>query len=486
VPENRSLRICLPCAEISPLGEPGGLAEVTTALAHHYLANGHDCRVLAPLHGGIDAAGLELEEIPELQQLELQLGGRSFQYSIVRSRLPGQDLPVYLLRCPPLYSGQQLYAGADEHLRFILLCRAAIEMCQRLQFAPDIFHCHDWHTALVPVYLKTRYAWDRLFADSKTVLTIHNLGFQGVFGGGILYEMGLSSSPDMLDADDLDRDRINFLKTGIRHADLLTTVSPTYAREILGPEQGSGLESLLQQRREALIGILNGIDATDWDPAGDPHLAQHYSAKDLSGKESNKQALMQELGLEYAFDLPLVGMVSRLIYQKGIELVQQVLPELLKARPFALAVHGQGEAHHERFFSWLQGQFPGRVSFRPGLDPELGHRITAASDMYLMPSRFEPCGLGQLYSQRYGTVPVVRATGGLIDSVRHYDAASGVGTGVVFHDFDANGLRWAVNTALDLYANKHAWRQLVHNAMEKDFSWTRQGELYIRAFRKLM
>jgi starch synthase len=476
----------MPCAEISPLVDTGGLADVTANLADCFVRSGHDCRVLAPLHGGIDASVLELEGVDGLQDLELQLGGRSFQYSILRTRLPGKETAVYLLDCPALFAGSELYDGPDEHLRFILLSRAAIEMCQRQQFAPHVFHCHDWHTALLPVYLKTRYAWDQLFASSRTVLTIHNIGFQGAFPGGILYEMGLSGSSEMLDQDDLSRDRVNFLKSGIMHAGLLTTVSPTYAREILEPEFGMGLEGLLQSRRESLVGILNGVDYEEWNPETDPLISEHYSAGRLEGKERNKQALLEELGLDYQFDRPLVGMVTELTYQAGIELVQQALPELLKSRPLSLAVLGGGEARHERFFNWLREQFPDRVSYTRNYDNQLAHRIVAGADLFLMPSRYEPCGLHQMHSLRYGTVPIVRATGGLTDSVQHFDAASSSGTGVVFHDFDANGLRWALKTALDLYANKHDWRHVVFNGMEKDYSWQEQAERYIKRFRSLL
>jgi starch synthase len=480
------LKICLPCAEISPLVKTGGLADVTANLADHFVRSGHDCRVLTPLHGGLDTSELEIENLPGLQSLELQLGGRSFKYSIGRASLPGKGTEVHLLRCPQLFSGKSLYGGPDEHLRFILLCRAAIEMCQRQQFAPDVFHCHDWHTALLPVYLKTRYAWDQLFAASRSVMTIHNIAFQGVYSGGILYEMGLSSSPDMLDQDDLNCDRVNFLKTGVLHADLLTTVSPTYAREILEPQYGMGLEGHLQDRQHKLVGILNGVDYQEWNPESDPLIAEPYSPGQMEGKELNKRALAEDLGLEYAFDRPMVAMVTPLSYQSGIELVQQVMPDLLKSRAFSLVVLGQGEAHHERFCQWMHNQYPDRVSYHREFSHILLHRIQAGSDLLLMPSRFEPCGLNQMYSLRYGTVPVVRATGGLADSVQHFDAERGTGTGVVFHDFDANGLKWAINTALDLYANKFAWRLVRFNGMEQDFSWEEQGDRYIKRFRSLL
>jgi len=468
------------------MAKTGGLADVTAALSSYYHSAGQGLLVLTPFYAGLDVSGLEIDEVPGLQNLSLTLGGRDFGYRIVKARSGAPGPEVHLLDCPDLYGGAELYSGPDEHLRFILLSRAAIEMCQKLQFAPDIFHCHDWHTALVPIYLKTLYGWDQMFSESRTVLTLHNIGYQGVFDSGILDETGLSDSAGMLDQDDLNGGRINFLKTGVIHADLLTTVSPTYSREILEPENGMGLEGHLRARGGSVVGILNGVDYLEWNPETDPLIPFSYSARDLSGKEKNKQALMKEMGLEYRFDRPLVGMVTRLTYQKGLDLVQQALPELMSTREMSLAVLANGDDEYEQFFHWMHAEYPGRVSFYQGFNNELAHRIEAGSDVFLMPSRYEPCGLNQMYSLKYGTVPVVRATGGLTDSVQHFDPSDGTGTGVVFHDYDANGLKWALKTALDLYANKHAWKQVVFNGMAKDYSWEEQGKLYLKQFRKLL
>ena len=353
-----------------------------------------------------------------LQRVGIDLGGRRFVYSIDTATLPGANMPVYLLRCPALYDRPGIYTGGDdEHLRFALLSRAALEMCQRMRFAPDILHCHDWHTSLIPIYLKSLYAWDRLFAETRTVLTIHNIGYQGIFDAGVLAELGLSEARSMLHQDDLDAGRINFLKTGLLYADLLTTVSPTYAREIQGGEYGMGLEGLLRQRGDALVGILNGVDYTQWNPESDPLIPFHYSRRALAGKKKNKRALMKELELGAAAERPLVGMVTRLAAQKGIDLIQQVVPAFLERGAFALAVLGSGEPRYEAFFSGLQERFRDRVCFYRGFNNQLAHWIEAGADMFLMPSRFEPCGLNQMYSLRYGTVPIVRETGGLADSV---------------------------------------------------------------------
>ncbi|MEE4216332.1 MAG: glycogen synthase GlgA [Xanthomonadales bacterium] len=486
MPNDSRLNIFLAVSEMSPYAKTGGLADVSSALAVYFTGQGHDLRLLMPMYATIDESTLDTRIVPELQGMEMQVGGQTVTYDIVAVRSDLFEPEIYMLKCPELFHGQELYGGYDEHVRFAMLSRASIEMCQQLRFKPDIFHVHDWHTAMVPLYLKTLYAWDHLFEDTRTVLTIHNIGYQGVFGNHVLGDIGLQGSTEFLDQEDLYYGRVNFMKAGVMHADLLTTVSPTYAREILEAEYGMGLEHQLRARYGSLFGILNGVDYTEWNPENDELIEHSYSARKLSGKEKNKKALMQEMGLEYQFDRPLFGMVTRLTYQKGIELVQQVVPELMRSKDFSLVVLGSGEPEYEAFFEWLLKEFPGRVGFYRGFNNTLAHRIEAGSDLFLMPSRYEPCGLNQMYSLRYGTVPVVRATGGLADSVQHFDPKSGQGTGVVFHDFDANGLKWAMNTALKFYANKNTWKRLVHNGMQKDYSWDEQGASYIKHFRKLL
>ncbi len=480
------MNICLACSELSPLAKSGGLADVSSALSRYLDGRGHDLRVLLPFYSGIDTSGLAIVPVDGLQDLGLSTGFPAFPYAIDAMTLPGSRLTVYLLRCDELYRRADMYSGADEHLRFIFLSRAAIEMCRHMDFAPDIFHCHDWHTALVPLYLKTLYARDSQFSKTRSVLTIHNIGYQGVFGADVLDDTGLSAYRDCFDQNDLHADRINFLKTGIRHADFLTTVSPTYAKEILQPEFGMGLEGLLRERQDDLVGILNGVDYAEWNPASDPLITQQYSTDNMAGKKKNKQELMQKFRLSSNFDAPLIGMVTRLTWQKGLELVRQAMPELLRQREFSLVVLGNGEAEYEDYFHSLQEQFPHRVGFYCGFNNQLAHQVEAGSDLFLMPSRYEPCGLNQMYSLRYGTVPIVRETGGLADSIQQYDYGSGSGTGVVFRDFDAGGLNWAVNFALDLYQNKKDWQRVVANGMSQDFSWDRQGHLYEELFHRLV
>ena len=480
------MKIILTSSEFTPLAKTGGLADVCAALTAHFNDQGHDIRVLLPFYSTIDTFELEIMPVSGLQNLSITTGHHEFHYSIDSITLPGTALTVYLLRCPELYQRAEMYAGPDEQLRFILLSRVAIEMCQHLAFAPDIFHCHDWHTSLVPLYLKTLYEWDSLFSQTRSVLTLHNIGYQGVFDASAIDECGLRDHEDMFDQEDLAENQVNFLKTGVRYADLLTTVSPTYAREILIPEFGMGLEGLLQQRGDALVGILNGVDYSEWNPETDPLIEHNYSARRMAGKKVNKLELQQELELEASAERPVIGMVTRLTWQKGLELVQQVMPELLDQRDFSLVVLGNGEADYENYFHWLQNSYPGRVAFYCGFNNQLAHKVEAGSDMFLMPSRYEPCGLNQMYSLRYGTVPIVRATGGLADSVQHYNPETGEGTGVLFHDFDAGGLSWAVNFALDLYQDPKAWKRVVRNGMSQDYSWAQQGRIYEELFSRLM
>lgn len=484
--QKQELKICLATAEFAPLAKTGGLADVSAALAAYLHRAGHDVRVLMPRYASLKDNGLKITPVDFLQDIPISIGPRSGHYSIDEAVLPDSGLTIYLLRCPDLYDRDGIYSdGDDEHRRFILLSRASIEMCQRMRFAPDIFHVHDWHTALVPLYLKTVYAWDKLFAQTRSVLTIHNIGYQGVFPANILEDLDLGSGREQLHQEDLAAGKINFLKTAVLYADLVTTVSPTYAREIQGDEYGMGLQSLLRARKETLVGILNGVDYAEWDPRSDPLIPANYSSSDLTGKAECKRQLLQKLGLKGREGKPLVGIVTRLVGQKGVDLMEAVLPRLLSGYDFSLAVLGSGETRYEKFFTHLQQLFPGRVCFYRGYNNELAHMIEAGSDMFLMPSAYEPCGLNQMYSLRYGTVPIVRETGGLADSVQQFDPDDGSGTGIVFRDYDATGLRWALQTALELFENEAAWQAMIQNGMSKDYSWDRQGEVYVDLFHKL-
>jgi starch synthase len=475
--------ICFVTAELAPHAKAGGLADVSAALTRLLHLRGHRLIVCLPLYAALSRRGLELEPVEALADLAMRLGQHEFRYSVLRGRR-GAGLPdLMLVDCPALFDRPGVYgSGADEHLRFLLLSRAALESCRLLGFAPDVIHCHDWHTALVPLYLKKLFAAEPVLARARTVLTIHNLGYQGVLPLASADELGLGHAVAALDAREAAEGRINLLRQGLIDADVVSTVSPTYAREICTPEQGMGLDDVLRARGDPVVGILNGVDVKEWDPRHDSHLPFHYSATDLSGKAQMRAALCGLLGLEDDPGRPLVGMVTRLVWQKGIDLTFEVLPDMLARRELSLAVLGSGDADYEAFFRRLAEAHPGLVAFRAGHEEELAHWIEAGCDAFLMPSRYEPCGLNQMYSMLYGTVPVVRRTGGLADSVHHFDPASGTGNGIVFNDPDAAALRWAIGRMGELFADRRAWGRLMANGMAEDFGWDGPADRYLEVY----
>jgi starch synthase len=473
-------------SEVAPLSKTGGLADVAAALSKALVAAGHDVRLFTPAYASIDRAACAARPLPYLARLRLVIGSQAFVFSVLRGTLPGGSR-VYLIDCPALFARASVYTNdADEHLRFIAFTRAALMACREMRWAPRIVHCNDWHTAFAPLFLRTLLKDEPLFATTSTLLTIHNIGYQGVFDADRVQDLGLPPSDlPRLYGPDLSAGRINALRHGILYADAINTVSPSYAREICTSEYGMGLQDSLRARSQDLTGILNGVDYAEWDPRVDHHLPAHFDPDHLAIKAQLKGALVARLGLAAAAGIPLAGVVSRLAAQKGFELMFTTLPRILSQRALNFVVLGSGEAQYEEFFAGLARQFPNRVHFHKGYSDELAHWIEAASDMFLMPSRYEPCGLNQMYSLRYGTVPVVRRTGGLADSVQHFDAARGTGTGVVFNDFDPPALEWALNTALDLYAQPQAWEQLVRNGMACDFSWQRAAAEYVALFERL-
>jgi starch synthase len=482
-----ALKLCVLSSEIFPYAKTGGLADVAGALVQNLRLLGHEVRGFMPLYSAVRTAHAELRPVHGVEQIPLTIGATQYHFSVLSASFPGTDVAMYFIDCPALYGRAGFYTSdADEHRRFLLFTRATLECCRRLGWTPDIFHCNDWHTAFLPLYLKTSYSSDPALAAARSVLTIHNIGYQGIMPSAAIDDLGVAAAGSRLDADDLAHGVINSLKTGIKFADLVTTVSPTYAREICEGPLGMGMQAALQARSDRVVGILNGVDYRDWDPRHDPHLTAHFGPQDLRGKQVNKESLLAATRLDAAASRPLIGMVTRLAEQKGIDLLFDALPAVLQGRDFALAVLGSGDARYAAFFEQLARRFPGRVVFRPGYDEALAHLIEAGSDLFLMPSRYEPCGLNQMYSLRYGTIPIVRNTGGLADSVQHFDPHSGAGTGCVFNDYDAPAVRWAIGTALDWYGVTKDWRRLTQNAMAQDFSWTRQIVKYESLYRGLL
>ncbi len=478
------MKICFVASEVTPFAKTGGLADVAGALPPYLASQGHDVRVFMPLYAQVDTAKHEMTPVDFLQDVVLHLGAHSFSFSVFVGHPPDSDLDVYFISCPQLLRRPSIYTGEwDEHLRFALLQHGTLECCQRMGWGPDVIHCNDWHTALMPLYLKTIYEWDRLFERTKTVLTIHNIAYQGVFPAEVIANFGLDRYRQLLFQQDLEAGAINFLKTGVLYADAVTTVSRTYAREIQTEAFGRGLETLLRERSSSVVGIVNGVDYSVWNPASDPYIPHHYGPDDVAeGKAKNKRHLLEQMGLTYDESAPALGIVSRLTEQKGFDLMMEPLPEALRYLNLRVVVLGTGEGRYQDHFQWLQQTFPDKVSYFRGYSEELAHLIEAGSDIFLMPSRFEPCGLNQMYSLKYGTAPVVRKTGGLADTVEMFNPATGEGTGFVFDHYDSTGFAWALKTALTTYKDADAWAQLRQNGMAKDYSWDRQGAEYEKLY----
>jgi starch synthase len=486
------LNVLLVSSEVAPFAKTGGLGDVAAALPKALAAEarGHDVRIVMPLYSRVPAAVRAKLELV-VGDAVLVLGPTRVVFSVLVGQLPGSKVPVYFIRCSGLYDRAGVYTtDHDEHLRFIVLSWAALVLCQRIGFRPDIVHANDWQTAILPLLLKTMFAWDRLFAGTRSVLTIHNIGHQGTFGSGILGETGLADAAHHFHQEQLNSGSINLLLTGILYANAITTVSPTYAREIQTPEHGVGLDYFLRERASILFGVLNGIDEAEWSPDRDEKLPHRYSAEDLSGKELDKQALLAAARLPYVREVPVVGIVSRLAWQKGFDLCFGVLPQMLGRRNMQLVVLGTGEPQYEELFRTLARRFPRQVAYLSAFSENLAHLIEAGSDMFLMPSRYEPCGLNQMYSLRYGTPPIVHRTGGLADTVAPFEPTRGTGNGFVFDHWNDDGLRWAMNRALQVWGSgegedRARWRKLQANGMRSHFGWNERVAAYEMIYRMI-
>ena len=466
-------RILMVASEAAPFAKTGGLGDVLGSLPPALARLGDEVAVILPRYRGI---GVPRERIWD--GLWIQAG--PFTYIVGIDQVVRQGVRYLFVDCPVLYDRAGLYADGggdygDNHIRFAVLCQAALQVARNI-FRPDVFHAHDWQAGLLPVYLRENYSGDPTFFGTRTVFTIHNLGYQGVFPGVPLRDLTLD--PALFHSEGLEfYGHTNFLKAGIVWADLVTTVSPTYAREIQTPEFGFGLDGLLLSRSAKLIGILNGADYDEWNPETDPYLPANYSVEDLSGKQECKLNLLREMGLSTDNpSRPLIGIVSRLAYQKGMDLAAQIAPWALD-RGAALVVLGSGDPALEGIFRSLSDTYPGSAAVRVGFSEGLAHRIEAGADMFLMPSRYEPCGLNQIYSLRYGTVPVVRSTGGLEDSVDEV-------TGFKFRSLSPEAIKASLDAALDAYADREAWTDRIRSGMTKDFSWDASARAYQRLYER--
>lgn len=473
-----SMNVLFVAAEVAPYLKTGGLADVAGALPAALRALGHDVRVVMPRYRALREQGLAVTG--PIAATFLPAGERQEEMRVWS--LANSTVPTYQLDIPAAFERAATYGERDDDRRFILFARGVMALLQQLRevdgWQPDVLHLHDWHAALVANYLKTYYAYT--FGHVATVFTIHNLAYQGQFSSVTLSMAGLTEGgllenglgPRMANS-------FNFMARGIAFSDVITTVSPTYAQEIMTSEYGERLDGLLRSRRDRVAGILNGIDATAYDPWTDRALAARYRADDVTGKALCKGALQRELGLPNVAERPLVGVVSRLVEQKGLELLLQVLPSFVANTDAQLALLGSGDARLEAAFQSAAQRHPDRIAARIGFDVGLAQRIYAGSDAFLMPSRFEPCGLGQMIALRYGSVPIVRATGGLADTVRE-----GLdGNGFRFHPYDARYFGDAINRALATYRDAHSWSMLRERGMREDNSWGHAAQQYAGVYR---
>ena len=475
----RPLKVLILAAEIVPFIKVGGLADVVGALPKSLKAQGHDIRLAMPRYGQVDVARFGLSTVLDTVSVDMS----TFQVPVsVRQGSIGDAIPVYMIDAPRYFERENIYGYTDDGERFILFCRGALEAMRALNWSPDIIHCHDWHTGIVPNWMHTIYHDDPFFGDAATVYTIHNLAYQGIFGFRILEVAGVASNgflyPQIAELANV----VDIMARGILFADAVTTVSERYAQEILTPTFGEKLDHLLRSRRDRLFGILNGLDYEEMDPATDRYIQSNFDAQSLDKRAENKRALQEQVHLPAQPEAPLLAMISRLTDQKGFDMLAQIMQPLL-AQGVQFVVLGIGDQHYHELFQNLAARYPEQMAIFLTFNTELAQRIYAGSDMFLMPSRFEPCGLGQLIAMRYGSVPIVRAVGGLADTVQEYDPRTGEGNGFTFTNYDPWELFAAIVRALELYRFKDIWRRLQQRGMAADHSWQASAMRFVEVYR---
>ncbi len=481
------LRIAMIASECVPFAKSGGLADVVGALPAALHALGHEVIVILPKYRVIDAARHGLK--PFFPSLGVWMGNTQ-EWCAVHAAPLSAGVSAYFIESDKYFDRYGLYHDpdfndyGDNPRRFGFFTRAALQLCKDMGFRPDIIHAHDWQTALAPAYLKIWHWDDPALSQAASLLTIHNIGYQGVYPAVHYDYLGLQWSNFTSEKFE-DHGRVNFLKGGIQYADVVNTVSPTYAQETRRPEFAHGLAPYLNDKGEDYLGILNGVDYSRWSPEVDYQIPARYSARDLSGKAQCKAALQRRFLLEVNPELPVIGVISRLVEQKGLDLLAGAIENIVRDMRVQFVVLGSGDKGLESFFGSLPGRFPWRVGSYIGYSDELAHWIEAGSDFFLMPSRYEPCGLNQIYSLRYGTLPIVRATGGLEDTVEQYDEATGQGTGFKFWEPSVPALYYTVGWAVSTYYDRrHHLQQMIQRAMAQDFSWGESARRYVRAYTK--
>jgi starch synthase len=479
------LRVLFVTPEAVPFAKTGGLADVAGALPKFLQDLGCDVRIVMPYYRMVKESGLPLQYLG--QEIEVPIGDETLKADIYQGQL-SKEILVYFIGRDEFFDREFLYSTPrgeyfDNAERFIFFSKAVLILCQLMAFSPAIIHHHEWQTGLIPAYLRSIYQNDPLFSRTAVVFTIHNIAYQGVFKKEKFSLTGLPN--EMYNPEGIEFwERINFMKAGIVYADAINTVSQKYSEEIQTSEYGYGLEGILRKRKENLYGILNGVDYQDWDPSHDPYLIARYNSQDLSGKRACKKDLLKEFNLPPSLEnFPLLGMISRLADQKGFDLLAEILDQLFTL-DIGLVLLGTGEQKYHDLFTEVARKYPQKAGIRIAYDDRLAHKIEAGADFFLMPSKYEPCGLNQIYSLKYGTIPIVRATGGLEDTIVNYDPITGKGNGFKFVRYDAREFLNQIKVAIGIYSKPEQWKQLLRNAMAADFSWQRSAHLYFQLYRK--
>ncbi len=496
MPAQKNLKILFVTSEVVPFVKTGGLADVSSALPQKLMEYGHQVRLVVPKYGAIDERKYKIHEVVRLKDLTTKIGKNEVTYSLRSSFLIGAKsrVQIYFLDNDDYFANRHsLYSDPlsgkdfpDNDERFVLLAKSVFELIKKLGWIPDVIHCNDWQTALIPAYLKTVYKDEPLFAKIKTLFTVHNIEKQGIFSKKNFAKLGL---PDVLNSEKgvIQNDKINFLKTGLTFADTISTVSPTFSKEICKNDNfGLGIKKILNKRKNDLFGIINGIDDSIWNPEKDKIISKKYTARNLKDKIFNKIALADKFGFEVKDGVPVIGMISRLYDEKGFDLLKGAFADFMKLN-IHFVLLGTGDRKYQKFFENAQLKYSEKFSCYLGFDDSLAHLIEAGSDMFLMPSKFEPCGLNQMYSLTYGTVPIVRETGGLADTVIKYDEKSKKGNGFVFKKYEKTELISEIKRAIKIYSNgAGSWEKIQKQGMKLNFSWTSSAKNYISLYKKVI
>ncbi len=491
----KKYKILFVTSEVVPFMKTGGLADVSASLPQKLSEMGHEVRIVVPKYGAVDDRKFRIHEVVRLKDLQIKIGEKDVVFSIRSCFLPGQRIRVqiYFLDNDEYFgSRKSLYVDPetgkdykDNNERFILMANSVFELISKLGWIPDIIHLNDWQCGLIPAYLKTKYANDEQFSKFKTLFTIHNLAYQGMFPKSSFYKTGL---PEELNSEDGIEiyGKLNFMKSGLMFADTINTVSENYAHEIrTDDELGAGLKEVLEKRKDDLYGIVNGIDVKVWNPEKDKHLPKKYSIKNLSAKAVNKKVLAEKFGFTYDPNIPLVGLISRLYDSKGFDLISDAFPKLMKLN-MQVVLLGTGDKKYHTFFEKMNQKYSDKFSCYLGFNDDLAHLIEAGSDLFLMPSKYEPCGLNQMYSLKYGTVPVVRETGGFVDTVFKFDESTGEGNGFSFKKYEVSALLKELKRALKVFEDKKTWGKIMKAGMKSDFSWSASAKKYVDLYKKVL